>query len=371
MSSAQVILNDILKDLDKSRVSSLLDIFSVIGERLRDVDTDLETIVSSLAKNKKTITLNKKTNVYLAIVNKAIKNLDLDISEELVLKKQAFTAFKTQQISAQADLINLHTNTAEAENYKRFLLKKLQTTQDSVFNSYDNFEKLLDAVEDIYLSGKSFKVVKQDIDKDILATITTNGITVPQITKFLNTKTINNLLLAEGIDFYTNIESKLDNAFDGLKGKSSKYKDINAKSSTISPKELVKVRKSIKELKAKNKDTIDRIPMPIVDLASVINTYLHDYIKDRMADPSSPISKDYLRYQSGRFADSASVESASMFGITYDYMHYPYDTFEPGRGTRKLDSVGRSPTRYVEGSIRKIIRDKVLKELYGAPIKEL
>jgi len=371
MSSAQLILDKVLLELDANRISSIKDIYEAIDSGLKQVDTNLESVVSSLAKNKKAITLNKKTNVYLAIVNKAIKNLDLDTSEELALKKQAFTAFKAQQISAQAELINLQTNTAEAENYKRFLIKKLQTAQDSMFTSYDNFEKLLNTVEDIYLSGKSFKVVKQDIDKDILATITTNGISLPQVTKFLNSKTISNLLLADGIDFYDNIEAKLDSAFEGLKGKSSKYKDVNAKSSTISPKELAKVRKSIKELKAKNKNTIDQTPMPIVDLASVINTYLHDYIKDRMADPSSPISKDYLRYQSGRFADSASVESASMFGITYSYMNYPYDTFEPGRGRRNVDSIGRSPTRYVEGSIRKIIRDKVLKELYGAPIKEL
>ena len=371
MSSTQTILNDILKDLDKSKISSLLDIFSVVDERLREIDKDLGSVISSLAKNKKAVTLNKKTNVYLAILNKAIKNLDLDTSEELALKKQAFTAFKAQQISAQADLINLQTNTPEAENYKRFLVKKLQTAQDALFTSYDNFDKLLDTLEDIYLSGKSIDIVRKERDKEILATITTSGISVPQVTKFLNSRNIGKLLTSEGVDFYTKVESTLDEAFNNLKGKTSKAKDIKSSSSTVTPKAISKVRKSIKDLKAKSSIGIDNIPMPIIDLASIINTYLEEYIKDRMADPSSPISKDYLRYQEGRFAREAKVETATPYGITYTYMNYPYDTFEPGRGRRGLDSIGRSPTRYVESSIRKIIRDKVLSELYGTPIKEL
>lgn len=370
MSSSQVILNQILSELDKDSISSIKDIYTTIDSALKDIGSDLETTVSSLAKNKKTIQLNKKTNVHLAIVNRAIKNLNLDTSEELALKKQAYTAFKAQQLTTQAELVALQTKTSEAENYKRYLVKKLQTAQDSIFNSYDNFEKLLDSVEDIYLSGKSMNVVSKELDKEILSTITTAGISIPQVTKFLNSRNIGKLLVSEGIDFYNKVDESLETAFLGLKGKTPKVKQINAKGTGISPKEITKLRKNIKDLKSKNKDTVENIPMPIVDLASVINTYLHDYIKDRMAEPNDPIDKDYLRYRSGRFADESVVDSASGFGISYSYMNYPYDTFEPGRGKRGLDSKGRSPTRYIEGSIRKIIRDKVLTELYGAPIQE-
>ena len=62
-----------------------------------------------------------------------------------------------------------------------------------------------------------------------------------------------------------------------------------------------------------------------------------------------------LRYQSGRFADSALLltltrSQAGIIAGTYTYQRAPYDVFLPGH---PLDNGRRDPQLYIEGAIRK------------------
>jgi hypothetical protein len=86
------------------------------------------------------------------------------------------------------------------------------------------------------------------------------------------------------------------------------------------------------------------------DLMNTLNGMLHDYIKDDMHDSSEPSSPNYLRYQTGRFANSATILSVSPnCHIEYTYMIDPYALVYNGQGGRDTDA-------YVERAIDKIMR---------------
>ena len=74
-----------------------------------------------------------------------------------------------------------------------------------------------------------------------------------------------------------------------------------------------------------------------------------------MKPSSAASSRDYLRYQSGRFAKSASVETVGRRGdsliIGFDYMTRPYDLYTTGSN----NGPGRNPERIIEGAIRQIM----------------
>ena len=372
MSTSQELLDKVITEIKAGEVKAIEDIYTSINSSLEDLGTDLNTLVDSLAKNKSSIHFNKKTNVYLAIFNKAINYLDLDAKDELTLKQQAFSAFKTQQLKAESNILSLQTSNPEINNYKKFIAEKIKQVNNIYETNFNNFEKLLDALDNIYLSGKSISAATKTIDKEIVASIKAIGLTDKQVSKFLNDRTINKLLVTKDIAFYSRIDSTLDLAFNNLQYK----KQTNAKSKATRPGRTPNQVKDLRNRIQQAKDNLTYIEEESItsiqpDISQIINQYLFEYIKQRMNKSSDPSSLEYLRFQKGRFAKSAKVQNTSLDMIQYSFMNMPYDTFVPGRGKKGLDSEGRNPKRYIELSIRDIIKDKVLSEFYNTPIKEL
>jgi len=97
-----------------------------------------------------------------------------------------------------------------------------------------------------------------------------------------------------------------------------------------------------------------------IQLSNLINGVLHDYIQNRMHGAGENSSINYLRYQTGTFAESARVNSilatrdGRISAIKYTYMRFPYDVFIPGN---RFGSPGRDPRGYVSESIRQILID--------------
>jgi hypothetical protein len=73
-----------------------------------------------------------------------------------------------------------------------------------------------------------------------------------------------------------------------------------------------------------------------------------------------PANRNYLRYQTGRFAKSANVlfvnkQRGATIDVVFDYMTDPYITFTSG----SKNGLGRNPERIIEGAIRQIIIEHV------------
>lgn len=95
----------------------------------------------------------------------------------------------------------------------------------------------------------------------------------------------------------------------------------------------------------------------VLSLTATLNALLHDTIQDDFMETSGMApNRNYLRYQTGRFAKSAKVHTVthttpSTVSVVYSYMPEPYNVFlnsaKHGRG--------RNPERIVEGAIRQIM----------------
>lgn len=94
-------------------------------------------------------------------------------------------------------------------------------------------------------------------------------------------------------------------------------------------------------------------------LKDMINSVLAEVIEENMGTGRR---RDILNFQSGSFANSASVEKVSvsrsdMLVIFYTYMKYPYQTFEPG--FRQGYPLSRDPKLLISKSIREIAATRV------------
>jgi hypothetical protein len=99
-----------------------------------------------------------------------------------------------------------------------------------------------------------------------------------------------------------------------------------------------------------------------LSLQNTLNLLLHDTIQSNFMKSSSfPVHENYLRYQTGRFARSATVENVSKSGdtlsIDFDYLTNPYETFTGG-----AHGPGRNPENIIEGAIRHILITHVSNE---------
>ena len=99
-------------------------------------------------------------------------------------------------------------------------------------------------------------------------------------------------------------------------------------------------------------------------LQATLNLLLHDTIQEPsngFMKPSGYTSnRNYLRYQTGRFAKSAEVlyvnkQRGARIDIVFEYMTDPYITFTKG----SKNGPGRNPERIIEGAIRQIIIEHV------------
>jgi hypothetical protein len=137
----------------------------------------------------------------------------------------------------------------------------------------------------------------------------------------------------------------------------SKIQKTNSSSVTIT---------SGSKQKKSTKKVSNNLPPPttsLTSLQSLINQHLQNIISANMGDGSS---KRTLNYRTGRFAESAKVESMSqsrqgMITAFYSYMKNPYQTFEPGfkQGSPKT----RDPKLLISQSIREIAATRVGNQL--------
>ncbi len=101
----------------------------------------------------------------------------------------------------------------------------------------------------------------------------------------------------------------------------------------------------------------------IANLLIILNQRLFESIKDNMGKGSA---RSILNYRTGRFASSVSVEKltidrAGQLTAFYNYMKYPYQTFEPG--FVQGDPKSRDPKLLIAKSIRQIASEIVTNRL--------
>ena len=129
--------------------------------------------------------------------------------------------------------------------------------------------------------------------------------------------------------------------------------------------EIQKLKNLVNKVKAVKKDPNKikvELPTSIINLGNLllfINTHLQDVISANMGEGSR---KDVLNYRTGRFAQSAKVESLSqsregMISAFYTYMKNPYATFS--QGGRQQNPRSRDPKLLIGASIREIAAQQV------------
>lgn len=104
----------------------------------------------------------------------------------------------------------------------------------------------------------------------------------------------------------------------------------------------------------------------ISSILAALNAELKPALKAIMHSKSEPANKRYLRYQSGRFANSVvatklSITPKSITAI-YNYQNKPYDVFNPNRSSYKgLSSTGRNPVNIIGRAIRTVLKTQLIK----------
>lgn len=175
------------------------------------------------------------------------------------------------------------------------------------------------------------------------------------------------------------VDDTLDSALTGKKSKNKRFKTSKVqlhrrvptnRSEAKKLREIVKRRTEKLAALALARKKKKAFIIPTVTLKAIINESLALYIKNRMGE-----SKDHpvkLRYQTGRFADSAKLltlnrtETGAFIG-SYSFMRDPYGTFLPGG---RLHTQQRDPKLYIEGAIRDIAV-QVLKRRFSGIALEL
>jgi hypothetical protein len=177
--------------------------------------------------------------------------------------------------------------------------------------------------------------------------------------------------------FYEKIEEELDAAFFDRESKNriSKKKVREVKTQNINTAEIKKLRALIATRTKKLKTKIEaqrkkkKFIIPTITLKAIINESLAEFIKNRMGKSSDPAIR--LRYQSGRFSESAVLltlnrtEAGTLLG-TYDFMKNPYGTFLPGG---RLHTQQRDPQIYIESAIRDIAIIVLKKQFNGIALE--
>ena len=108
--------------------------------------------------------------------------------------------------------------------------------------------------------------------------------------------------------------------------------------------------------------TLQRMPS-MTSLQAYINENLQSVISANMGGGTE---RSVLNYRTGRFAESAKVESLSqsrqgLITAFYTYMKNPYQTFEPG--FKQGSPISRDPRLLISKSIRDIVATKVSNKL--------
>lgn len=117
------------------------------------------------------------------------------------------------------------------------------------------------------------------------------------------------------------------------------------------------------------------------DLKSILNTALRAAIERNMAPSDVPTNRRYLRYRTGRFAESAKVVSVApsptgkLTNIEYTYLKNPYKSLYTKKGKYAGSGIGlffsargRDVQYLIETSIRDIAKNLISNKLSIKPI---
>lgn len=156
------------------------------------------------------------------------------------------------------------------------------------------------------------------------------------------------------------VQTLLNGKGDGYKEKSkaSYKKDIPSKSNKKTTKTTITSNVSIKSPKTTNK------PAPIRNtsgqftslpkILAILQGSINEQVASNMGSPR-------LNYRKGRFANSVRINNVNksdkgQWTITYSYMTYPYQTFEPGYAQ---GSQTRDPRALIRLSIRQLVAKEI------------
>lgn len=171
--------------------------------------------------------------------------------------------------------------------------------------------------------------------------------------------------IEESLSKLLNNQSFIDSLID-VKGSNSIKEDIEKSFADIISGKVPNLPKHAKKPKEER-----RIPLKdirgrfysISNLKSILNTRITEQVKINMGKGSA---KSILNYRSGRFANSVVIKDVKLsrdgkLEAFYDYMKYPYQTFEPGFKQGFPES--RDPKLLISKSIRQIATDVVKNRL--------
>ncbi len=129
---------------------------------------------------------------------------------------------------------------------------------------------------------------------------------------------------------------------------------VKQKVQAVKNKAVAKIRDT------KLKQSLAATQPPLSNLQNIINSLLHQQIRQNMGDGNR---RDVLNYRTGRFAQSATVERLTqgregMISAYYTYMKYPYATFS--EGGRQEFPRSRDPKLLISKSIREIMQQQMI-----------
>lgn len=321
--------------------------------------SQLYTFVSELTKNRKTESVwdnNSKTSIFYG--NNYTSNFEAG---------QKITGFINNLLDRPGAVHTGHLYTASVvEAYH----KAIYNTGDS--DAYNEFL----AAQKTY-RGRVTKILRDNNAPGLGMNITTDfikkyepklGLKGSELVVHLSpqTKELNSKIAQEAeAAFIEDITNRLEN----LKG-SKTFKEIIddavvgkfTRGVTKGYKSKAKSKKTVgRKFKKASSPTIPRLRNKKGQFASttsllpVFNELISAKVKENMWESSAP-NDGVLRYQTGRFANSATIESLAQtqsgaLVAQYNYMRSPYDTFAPGG---ELHTPDRNPHRIIEKSIREI-----------------
>jgi hypothetical protein len=257
---------------------------------------------------------------YIDRVSATIK-IDKDVTHGIfkeIYGNASVTGWSGTKITQHTTMELGFLNVSKAEE------KKLTAQLGKILlEEFNNWADAVDTAQDIIDSGNSPSIAM------IVENYIIGAITGGQIQKLKN------------------IQKKRKKRYKPIKG--TYINENKVPKNTARVKKRLEISRRLREVARRKEKEV------LIDLFSVrnlINEVLAIRVEEQMGDSTDAPTK--LRYQTGRFADSAKLltltreQAGTLFG-TYTYQRNPYDVFLPGG---RLGTAQRDPRIYVESAIQ-------------------
>lgn len=170
--------------------------------------------------------------------------------------------------------------------------------------------------------------------------------------------------LRQSPSWFDKLGGILDNAFTGISGvikghhkthkKTVRFSTKKSESTTVNIKPKLNVdRSGIVRHPESTDDKSDRSTVPS-NLMALLNARIVANVRNNMGKGSA---SDVLNFRTGRFAESVQITAVTAVRrdhlmVFYNYMKYPYATFDPGG--RQYKPSRRGPSSIIDQSIREL-----------------